>query len=120
VSAELRIGRYVLAIVLRRREGERRDSPLLRLCSTRFIPYAILHAAMSEKLAVVRRWVELYNERTDVTEFLSSLDPEVELQTPGNPRLRGHDQIRSPASSRARGVLVSQREDRQVAAVRHL
>jgi len=25
---------------------------------------------MSEKLAVVRRWVELYNERTDVTEFL--------------------------------------------------
>jgi SnoaL-like domain len=49
---------------------------------------------MSEKLAVVRRWVELYNERTDVTEFLSSLDPEVELQTPGGPRLRGHDQIR--------------------------
>jgi hypothetical protein len=38
---------------------------------------------MLEKLAVVRRWVELYNERTDVTEFLSSLDPEVELQTPG-------------------------------------
>ena len=35
---------------------------------------------MSEKLAVVRRWVELYNERTDATEFLSLLDPEVELQ----------------------------------------
>jgi ketosteroid isomerase-like protein len=49
---------------------------------------------MSEKLAVVRRWVELYNERTDVTEFLSLLDPEVELQTPGGPRLRGHDQAR--------------------------
>jgi hypothetical protein len=37
---------------------------------------------MSEKLAVVRRWVELYNERTDVDEFLSLLDPEVELRTP--------------------------------------
>jgi hypothetical protein len=37
---------------------------------------------MSEKLAVVRRWVELYNERTDVTEFLSLLDPEVELHAP--------------------------------------
>ena len=49
---------------------------------------------MSEKLAVVRRWVELYNERGDVTEFLSLLDPEVELQTPGGPRLRGHDQAR--------------------------
>jgi hypothetical protein len=30
---------------------------------------------MSEKLAVARRWVELYNERTDVAEFLSLLDP---------------------------------------------
>jgi ketosteroid isomerase-like protein len=49
---------------------------------------------MSEKLAIVRRWVELYNERTDVTEFLTLLDPEVELQTPGGPRLRGHDQAR--------------------------
>jgi ketosteroid isomerase-like protein len=49
---------------------------------------------MSEKLAVARRWVELYNDRTDVTEFLSLLDPEVELQTPGGPRLRGHDQAR--------------------------
>jgi ketosteroid isomerase-like protein len=49
---------------------------------------------MSEKLAVVRRWVELYNERTDVTEFLALLDPEVELQTPGGPRLHGHDQAR--------------------------
>jgi ketosteroid isomerase-like protein len=50
---------------------------------------------MSEKLAVVRRWVELYNERTDVTEFLALLDPEVELQTPGGPRLRGHGQARA-------------------------
>jgi ketosteroid isomerase-like protein len=49
---------------------------------------------MSENLAVVRRWVELYNERGDVSEFLSLLDPEVELQTPGGPRLRGHDQVR--------------------------
>ena|SRR5438034_5554686 len=49
---------------------------------------------MSENLAVARRWVELYNERGDVTEFLSPLDPEVELQTPGRPRLRGHDQAR--------------------------
>jgi ketosteroid isomerase-like protein len=49
---------------------------------------------MSERLALIRRWVELYNERTDVTEFLSLLDPEVELQTPGGPRLRGHEQAR--------------------------
>jgi ketosteroid isomerase-like protein len=49
---------------------------------------------MSENLAVARRWVELYNERGDVAEFLSLLDPEVELQTPGGPRLRGHDQAR--------------------------
>jgi ketosteroid isomerase-like protein len=49
---------------------------------------------MSENLAVVQRWVELYNDRGDVSEFLSLLDPEVELQTPGGPRLRGHDQAR--------------------------
>jgi hypothetical protein len=49
---------------------------------------------MSENLAVARRWVELYNERGDVAGFLSLLDPEVELQTPGGPRLRGHDQAR--------------------------
>jgi hypothetical protein len=61
------------------------------------VPYAILSTAMpamSENLAVARRWVELYNERRDVTEFLSLLDPEVELQTPGGPRLRGHDEAR--------------------------
>jgi hypothetical protein len=39
---------------------------------------------MSERnVAVVRRWVELFNRRDDVDEFLSLLDPEVELQTPG-------------------------------------
>lgn len=60
----------------------------------RSVPHAILHAAMSDHLAIARRWVELYNERDDVNEFLSLLDPEVELQTPGGPRLRGHDQAR--------------------------
>ena len=49
---------------------------------------------MSDHLAIARRWVEFYNERDDVNEFLSLLDPEVELQTPGGPRLRGHDQAR--------------------------
>jgi SnoaL-like domain len=47
-----------------------------------------------ENVAVARRWVELFNERSDVDEFLSLHDPEVELQTPGGPRLRGHDQVR--------------------------
>ena len=50
---------------------------------------------MSEKLAVVRRWIELYNERGGVAEFIALLDPEVELQTPGGPRLHGHDQVRT-------------------------
>jgi ketosteroid isomerase-like protein len=49
---------------------------------------------MEDKLAVARRWVELYNERSDAAEFVSLLDPEVELQTPGGPRLRGHGQAR--------------------------
>ena len=49
---------------------------------------------MSDNLAAARRWVELYNDRDDVTEFLSLLDREVELQTPGGPRLHGHDQAR--------------------------
>ena len=62
---------------------------------------------MSEQLAVVRRWIELYNERGDVAEFISLLDPEVELQTPGGPRLHGHDQARAwfekaPEGARAR------------------
>jgi len=46
-------------------------------------------------VVLVRRWVALVNERDDVTEFLSLLDPEVELQTPGGPRLRGHDEARA-------------------------
>ena len=49
---------------------------------------------MSDHVEVVRRWVELYNDRTDLTEFLSLLDPDVELQTPGGPLLHGHDQAR--------------------------
>jgi ketosteroid isomerase-like protein len=64
---------------------------------------------MSEQLAVVRRWIELYNERNDVAEFIALLDPEVELQTPGGPRLHGHDQARAwfekePESVRSRIV----------------
>jgi ketosteroid isomerase-like protein len=47
---------------------------------------------MSANLAAARRWVELYNDRSDVTEFLSLLDPDVVLETPGGPRLRGHDE----------------------------
>jgi hypothetical protein len=50
---------------------------------------------MTDQFAVARRWVELYNERSDAVEFVSLLDPEVELQTPGGPRLRGHDQARN-------------------------
>jgi len=45
--------------------------------------------------AVARRWVGLFNKRDQVDEFLSLHDPEVELQTPGGPRLRGHEQIRA-------------------------
>ena len=48
-----------------------------------------------QNVEVARRWVELFNERDDVDEFLSLLDPEVELQTPGGPRVRGHDQVRA-------------------------
>jgi ketosteroid isomerase-like protein len=47
-----------------------------------------------QNVAVARRWVELFNSRDDVDEFLSLHDPEVELQTPGGPRLHGHDQLR--------------------------
>ena len=47
-----------------------------------------------ENVKTAQRWVELFNERGDVAEFLSLLDPGVELQTPGGPRLRGHDQAR--------------------------
>ena len=47
-----------------------------------------------ENVEVVRRWIELFNARDDVDGFLSLHDPEVVLQTPGGPRLRGHDQVR--------------------------
>jgi ketosteroid isomerase-like protein len=47
-----------------------------------------------ENIEVARRWVELFNERDEVDEFLSLLDPDVELQAPGGARLRGHDQAR--------------------------
>jgi ketosteroid isomerase-like protein len=47
-----------------------------------------------QNVEVARRWVELFNERDDVDEFLALHDPEVVLQTPGGPRLRGHDQVR--------------------------
>lgn len=40
-----------------------------------------------QNVAVARRWVELFNERSDVDEFLSLHDPDVELQTPRGPRL---------------------------------
>jgi hypothetical protein len=75
---------------------------------------------MSEKLAVVRRWVELYNERTDVTEFLSLLDPEVELHAPalgkearpGGPQRRATAPIRwsDEAIDRALAELLQGRE----------
>ena len=55
--------------------------------------FAIL-VVMADALSVARRWVELYNERSDADEFVALLDPEVELQTPGGPRLHGHDQVR--------------------------
>ena len=48
-----------------------------------------------ENVAVARRWLELFNERAQVDEFLSLHDPEVELQTPGGPRLHGHEQVRA-------------------------
>ena len=47
-----------------------------------------------ENVEVVRRWIELFNARDDVDGFLSLHDPEVVLQTPGGPLLRGHDQVR--------------------------
>jgi ketosteroid isomerase-like protein len=47
------------------------------------------------KVEVARRWVELFNDRDDVDEFLSLHDPDVELQTPGGPRLHGHDEVRA-------------------------
>src|SRR4051794_10641225 len=50
--------------------------------------------AMSNNVEAARRWVELFNDQGDVNEFVSLHDPEVEMQTPGGPRLRGHVQVR--------------------------
>ena len=50
---------------------------------------------MPDNVVVATRWVELFNERDGVEEFLSLLHPEVELQTPGGPRLHGRDQARA-------------------------
>jgi ketosteroid isomerase-like protein len=51
---------------------------------------------MSDRnLAVARRWTELYNDRSDVAEFLSLLAADVEMLIPGGARLRGHDEARA-------------------------
>jgi len=65
-----------------------------------------------ENVKTAQRWVELFNERGDVAEFLSLLDPEVELQTPGGPRLRGHDQARRGSLDQLRAAHVPGRDDR--------
>jgi ketosteroid isomerase-like protein len=57
-----------------------------------------------QNVAVARRWVELFNARDDVDEFLSLHDPEVVLQTPGGPRLRGRDQVRDWFEARYESV----------------
>ena len=54
-----------------------------------------MRVTSQENVEVARRWVELFNTRDDVDEFLSLHDSEVELQTPGGPRLHGHDQLRA-------------------------
>jgi ketosteroid isomerase-like protein len=53
-----------------------------------------VRAVSEENVAVARRWVELFNARDHVDEFLSLHDPDVVLQTPGGPRLRGRDRVR--------------------------
>src|SRR5215217_2184132 len=51
---------------------------------------------MSEQnLALARRWVELYNDRSDVAQFLSLLAPDVEMRTPRGARLRGREEART-------------------------
>jgi ketosteroid isomerase-like protein len=68
-----------------------------------------------ENIEVARRWIELFNERDHVDEFLSLLDPDVELQTPGGPRLRGHDQARDWFEASYENVLPHIVPDRFVA-----
>jgi hypothetical protein len=70
---------WATGIASKAEAGSRRDS---------------VRSMSQQNVAVGRRWVELFNARDDVDEFLSLHDPEVVLQTPGGPRLRGHDQVR--------------------------
>jgi hypothetical protein len=46
------------------------------------------NAAVLEAIADPDFQTELCNDHGDVAKFISLLDPEVELQTPGGPRLR--------------------------------
>ena len=74
-------------------------------------PSRILSEQMSqEHVAVARRWVELFNERGDVDEFLSLHDPDVELQTPGGPRLCRLKQLRLPRLSLIADFMLRLRE----------
>jgi ketosteroid isomerase-like protein len=51
---------------------------------------------MSEQnVAVARRWTELFNDRSDVTEFLSLIAADVEMQTPTGARVRGREEARA-------------------------
>jgi hypothetical protein len=68
-----------------------------------------------QNVAVARRWVELFNARDDADEFVSLHDPEVVLQTPGGPRLRGHDQVRDWFGARYENVRPRILPDRFVA-----
>jgi ketosteroid isomerase-like protein len=68
-----------------------------------------------QNVAVARRWVELFNARDDADEFVALHDPEVVLQTPGGPRLRGHDQVRDWFEARYENVRPRILPDRFVA-----
>ena len=57
-----------------------------------------------QNVVIARRWIELFNARDDVDEFVSLHDPEVVLQTPGGPRLRGRDQVRDWFEARYENV----------------
>ena len=53
-----------------------------------------VRAMSKENVEAARRWVELFNDPSDVDEFLSLLDPAVEMQTPAGARLRGQAEVR--------------------------
>lgn len=62
-----------------------------------------------DNIAVARRWIDRFNDRSGVAEFLSLLAPDVEMRTPGGPHLRGHEEARAwfekrPESVRSRIV----------------